>query len=113
VSAAGSGPLLAHIVWHGNPMRGDKLAAGLLPLAEAALDYGAESWALYRSKEGRVDFIQQAVFQSKGDFDRYWYSAEVAEIRAELAGWFQVPLLPSFHEITGAGVAAAAAEPAA
>jgi hypothetical protein len=100
-----AGLVRAHIVWHANPFRGDKLEAGLLPLAEAALDFGALSWALYRTVEGGLDFMQQATFERKADFDRYWYSAEVGEQRAKLAGWFQVPLLPTFHRVTGEGYA--------
>ena len=97
------GPVLVQVPWHANPMRGDKMAAGLAKLAEAAIDYGALSWQLYRTLEGGLDFIQEVLFPSKLDFDRYWYSDEVGEIRTELAGWYQVPLLPSYHEIIGEG----------
>jgi hypothetical protein len=98
-------PILAEIRWAANPFRGDKFAQGWLPAAEAVLDYGATSWAFYRAGEGRLDFIQHAIFPSKADFERYWYSETVAEIRTELAGYYQVPLLPTFHEIVGSGSA--------
>jgi hypothetical protein len=103
--SAFDGEVRVHIVWHANPFRGDKLEAGLLPLAELALDFGADSWVLYRTVEGGLDFMQQATFQAKADFDRYWYSEEVGELRAKLAGWYQVPLLPTFHRIAGQGEA--------
>jgi hypothetical protein len=38
------------------------------------------------------------------DGDRYWYSEEISETRVELAGYYQVPLLPTFHEVLGEGV---------
>ncbi|HKF80459.1 MAG TPA: hypothetical protein VKB17_06505 [Thermoleophilaceae bacterium] len=100
-------PILVEIRWPINPFRGDKFAEGWLPIAEAALDYGASSWAFYRALDGRLDFIQHATFPSKADFERYWYSETVAEARTELAGCYQVPLLPTFWEITGSGAATA------
>jgi len=98
-------PILAEVRWAANPFRGDAFEEGWLPVAEAALDYGALSWAFYRANEGRLDFIQHAVFPTKADFERYWYSETVAEARVELSGYYQVPLLPTFHEIVGAGAA--------
>ncbi len=95
--------VLVQIRWAANPFRGDAFAEGWRPAAEAALDYGATSWAFYRAMDGRLDFIQQAVFAEKGDFDRYWYSETVARARAELSGLYQVPLLPAFFEIVGSG----------
>ena len=41
--------------------------------------------------------------RDKLDFDRYWYSEEIAEARALASGLFQVPVLPTYHEITGLG----------
>jgi hypothetical protein len=93
------------IKWSANPFRGDKLAEGWAPAAEAAMDYGASSWSFYRAKDGLLDFIQEAVFESKADFDRYWYSETIAEKRAELSGTYQIPLLPAFYEIVGRGSA--------
>jgi hypothetical protein len=97
--------ILVQIIWHVNPFRGDKFAAGWRPAAEAVLDYGATSWGFYRAHDGRLDFIQQATFPTKADFERYWYSDTAAEARAELAGYYQVPLLPTFHEVVGQGEA--------
>ena len=95
--------ITVHIKWVANPFRGDKFAAGWAPGAEAVLDYGATEWAFYRALDGRLDFLQVAVFPSKAHFERYWYSERIAELRAELLGTYQVPLLPTFHEIIGSG----------
>ena len=72
------------------------------PSAEAALDFGATGWALFRSKEGGLDFTQLAFFPTKLDFERYWYSEE-DQARASAAGLYQVPLLPTLHTIVGMG----------
>ena len=92
-----------NIKWVANPFRGDRFAEGWLPYAEAVLDFGATDWAFYRAIDGRLDFLQLATFPTKAHFERYWYSERIAEARTELAGTYQVPLLPTFHEILGEG----------
>jgi hypothetical protein len=69
------------------------------------LDYGAVSWGFYRAIDGRLDFIQDAVFPSKAHFERYWYSETIAAKRVELQGYFNVPVLPEFYELIGEGQA--------
>ena len=96
--------VLVQIKWVANPLRGDVFAEGWRPAAEAVMDFGARSWAFYRNQDGRLDFVQEAVFENKSDFDRYWYSETIAEYRTQLAGKYQVPLLPTFWEIVGDGV---------
>jgi hypothetical protein len=91
------------IRWVANPFRGDVFAEGWRPAAEAVLDYGAHSWAFYRNKDGLLDFVQEAIFESKADFERYWYSERIAEYRTQLAGKYQVPLIPTVWEIVGSG----------
>jgi hypothetical protein len=96
---------MVQIRWVANPFRGDDFAEGWLPAAEAVMDFGATKWAFYRAQDGRLDFIQTAEFEDKHDFERYWYSERIAEARTKLAGRYQVPLLPTFHEIVGSGEA--------
>ena len=97
--------IAVQINWAVNPFRGERFAEGWAPAAEAVLDYGAVSWGFYRAHDGRLDFIQQATFPTKAAFERYWYSETVAEKRTELAGTYQIPLVPTFHEIVGQGEA--------
>ena len=91
------------ILWHANPFRGDKFEDAWRPAAAAAIDYGATYWALLRSKDDPLDFMQIASFESKAAFERYWYSEEIAEARAEAMGLFQVPVLPMWLRAVDAG----------
>ena len=91
------------IVWHANPFRADKFEDAWRPAAEAAIDYGATSWAFWRSKDDPSDFTQIAVFRSKLDFERYWFSEQISEARAEAQGLFQVPVLPMTFRVIDAG----------
>ena len=93
------------IRWPINPFRGDRFAEGWLPAAEAVLDFGATEWSFARNLDGRLDFVQRAIFPSKAHFERYWYSERIAELRIDLAVCYQVPILPTFWEVIGAGQA--------
>jgi hypothetical protein len=95
--------VLCEVRWAINPFRGDKFEQIWTPAAEAALDFGATGWALYRSQEGQLDFIQHAYFPSKDGWDRYWYSEELAESKLAVQSYYQVPLLPTFHTVVGIG----------
>jgi len=97
----GSG--LIEIRWVANPFRAEKFERAWLPAAEAALDYGATSWALVRSGEDGQHFVQFATFPDKLAFERYWYSEELAAARAAASGLYQVPLLPVWYRVAGSG----------
>jgi hypothetical protein len=94
--------IVAEVPWIVNPFRGDKFEEHWLPVAEAALDYGATGWALFRSKEGGLDFTQLAFFATKLDFERYWYSEEITAAREEAVNYYGKPVLPVWHSLVGA-----------
>ena len=91
--------------WVANPFRGDRFAEGWLPAAEAVLDYGATYWAFYRAADGLLDFTQHAVVPDKESWERYWYSDEIGQARADAASLYQVPLLPALYYVAGSGAA--------
>ena len=102
------GDVVVTILWHAVPFRGDKFEDAWRPAAAAALDYGATYWAFLRSKDDPLDFMQVASFGSKLEFERYWYSEEIAEARAEASGLYQVPVLPMWLRAVDAGEIASA-----
>ena len=97
------GDVVVTILWHAVPFRGDKFEDAWTPAAAAALDYGATYWALMRSKDDPLDFTQIAAFPDKKAFERYWFSEELAEARAEAHGMYEVPILPVWFRAVGAG----------
>jgi hypothetical protein len=102
------GDSVVFILWHANPFRGDKFEDAWRPAAAAALDYGASWWAFYRSKDDPLDFTQVAIFEDKRQFERYWYSEQLAEARAEASGLFQVPVVPIWQRVVATGQVTAA-----
>ena len=97
------GGLAVLVPWVANPFRGDKFEAAWLPAAEAALDFGATGWAFFRSKEGLLDFSQWAFFDTKLDFERYWYGEEFGAWRADYSSWYQVPVVYTWADLVLVG----------
>ena len=95
--------------WHIAPFKADKWLDLWEPAAARMPAFGAKSWSLTRSIDDPLAFQQTSVWESRSDFERYWYSEEIARAREEAAGFYQVPLLPEFFEIMGTGVAGSAA----
>jgi hypothetical protein len=92
------------IPWVANPFRGDRLEEAWAPAAAAVTKYGAKAWAWTRSKDDPLSFTQYAAFEKKIDFERYWYAEETAEARVQIAGLYQVPILPVWFECVSWGI---------
>jgi hypothetical protein len=88
--------------WHIAPFRGDRWLDAWEPVAALCTAYGAKSWSLTRALDDRLSFQQTMVFEDKADFERYWYSQEVAEAREKVIGWYDIPLLPTWHTLLAA-----------
>lgn len=87
-----------HIPWYATALRNDQFEEVLAEVAPIAMRYGATSYELFRSREDAYKFLQVAEFEQKLDFDRYWTGPEFCDFRARHQGWFQVPVLYSWHD---------------
>jgi hypothetical protein len=94
---------VVHIPWYATGLRGDKLAAALTDISAIALRYGARSHAVYRYNDDRYKFIQTAEFESKHDFERYWYGPEFSDWRAVYSSWYQVPVVYAPMRLVASG----------
>lgn len=101
------------IPWYATGFRANGFEAALNEIAAIAMRYGATSYAVYRSKEDRYRFQQFATFESHMDWERYWEGPEMSTFRARHSGWYQVPVLYSWWQLTTAGGLAGAQTPAA
>jgi hypothetical protein len=99
-----------HIPWYATGFRGDKLEAALSDIAAVALRYGATSYAVYRGDDDRYKMLQVASFTSKLDFERYWLGPEFQRFRTLCSGWYQVPVLYAWQDISTQGALAELAE---
>lgn len=85
---------ISEISWHVTPFRAQRWIDLWEPAAAKATEYGAADWAIYRSNEDPLLFRQVITWENKSDFDRYWNSEEISELRAGIIDLFDKPLLP-------------------
>ena len=97
--AAGS----VHIPWYATGFRGDQLEEALGEIAPLALRFGATDYAVYRSRDDRYKFLQVCTFESKSDWERYWYGPDFVDWRTEHSSWYQVPVLYVWNDVVAHG----------
>ena len=96
----------AYIVpWYANGFRGDAIEEGLMEIAPVAMRYGALYYAVHRSTDDRYKFEQVSIFDSsnKAGWGEYWTGPEMAHWRAVHSGQYQIPILPTYHQVSAVG----------
>ena len=68
--------------WHIAPFRADRWLDLWEPAAAKMPAYGAKSWSLTRSIDDPLAFQQTSIWESRSDFERYWFSEEIEKARA-------------------------------
>ena len=92
------GPLdIVYIDWHITPFRAERWYEIWEPAAARAMAFGAKGWSLTRNIEDPLHFRQASAWESREDFERYWYSNELAELREQAINYYAKPLLPVWH----------------
>ena len=61
-----------------HPFRADRWYEIWEPAAARAMAFGAKGWSLTRNEEDPLHFRQASVWDSHEDWERYWYSDEIA-----------------------------------
>jgi hypothetical protein len=92
-----------HIPWYATVFRGDAFAEALEQIAPVALRYGAKDYAVYRSRDDTYKFTQVTTFESKLDWERYWYGSEFSAWREKYSSWFQIPVVYTWNDLVVAG----------
>ena len=85
--------------WHVAPFRADRWLDLWEPAAARMPAYGAKSWSITRSVDDPLHFIQSSTWESRADFERWWYSDEIEQARAAVIDFHGVPILPYWHTL--------------
>jgi quinol monooxygenase YgiN len=88
--------------WHIAPFRADRWLDIWEPAAARMPAFGAKSWSLTRSIDDPLAFQQTSVWESRADFERYWYSEEIEAARAAAIDLYDLPILPTWHTLVAA-----------
>jgi len=90
---------ICRLDWHIAPFRADRWLDLWEPTAAKMPAYGAKSWSLTRSLDDPLAFQQTSLWESRSDFERYWFSEEVEVARAAILDLYDLPLLPTWHTL--------------
>jgi hypothetical protein len=91
------------VPWYATGFRAEAFERALNEVAATALRYGATSYTVYRARDDRYKFQQLAAFEDKLDWERYWEGREMTEFRVLHSGWFQVPIIYGWWDLTAGG----------
>ena len=92
-----------HIPWYATAFRGAKLEEALAEIAPISLRYGATSYQVYRYRDDLYRFLQVVTFEDKIGWERYWGGPEMTRFRQVHSGWYQVPVLYQWADISAEG----------
>jgi heme-degrading monooxygenase HmoA len=88
--------------WHIAPFRADRWLDVWEAAAARMPAFGAKSWSLTRSIDDPLRFVQTSVWESRADFERYWFSDEIEAARAASLDYYDLPILPTWHTLVAA-----------
>jgi hypothetical protein len=88
--------------WHIAPFRGDRFLDLWEPAAAKMPAFGAKSWSLTRAVDDPLSFQQTSIWEKRSDFERYWFSEEIATAREAIIDLYDKPLLPAWHILVAA-----------
>ncbi len=89
-----------YIDWRIHPFRADRWLEIWEPALDRALAFGASTCFLSRDIDDPLHFRQVSVWDSREDFERYWFSDELVELREAALNYYNKPLSPSWHSLT-------------
>ena len=90
---AGKGPGTVHVPFYATVFRGDQFEEALHEIAPLSLRYGAKKFFVYRGGDDRYRFALYFEFESKSDWERFWYSPDFNSWRERYSGWYQIPVV--------------------
>jgi hypothetical protein len=85
--------------WHIAPFRADRFLDIWEPAAARMPAYGASSWSLIRAIDDPLAFQQTSIWESRADFERWWFSEEIEKSRAAIIDLHDLPILPTWHTL--------------
>jgi quinol monooxygenase YgiN len=83
--------------YHTTPFRAQRFLELYTPAIARVLAYGARGYVFYRTEEDPDHFIHLSFWDDRTDFDRYWFSREMREVRERTAGLYGQPVLPVWN----------------
>ena len=82
-----------HLPLYATVFRGDSFEEALNEIVPLSLRYGAKRYLVFRGGDDRYKFSCYFDFETKRDWEKFWYSPAFNEWRARYSSWYQVPVV--------------------
>ena len=96
-------PGTIHLPFYATVFRADSFEEALLEIAPLSLRYGAKRFFVFRGGDDRYKFSSYFEFESKSDWEKFWYGPEFNDWRARYSSWYQVPVVYDWGSTIGTG----------
>jgi quinol monooxygenase YgiN len=94
---------LMTVEFQATPFRAERFRKLYEPAIARAASFGSTGHLFYRSEEDPDHFVHMSFWNDKRDFERYWFSREMQEIRQQIAGLYALPVLPHWNVLISRG----------
>jgi heme-degrading monooxygenase HmoA len=91
------------IDFHTTPTRAERFYSLYHPAIKRVLAYGASGYLFYQAEEDPNHFVHLSYWERRGDFDHWWFSDEMQEMRRRVGGLHDQPLLPHWNQVVERG----------
>src|SRR5262249_54213380 len=81
------------------PFRADKLALAYLREVPKVMDYGALGYSFMREEDDSHHFLHVSYWNDRSDFEQWWFSFEMQNLRQEIQGVHDEPMLPHWNQV--------------
>ena len=92
-----------HVPFYATVFRGDGLEEALAEIAPLSLRYGAKKFLVFRGGDDRYRHSAYFEFESKLDWERFWYGPDFIAWREKYSSWYQVPLVYDWGQTVAEG----------
>jgi hypothetical protein len=82
-----------HIPFYATVFRADAFEDAVKEIAPRALRYGATRYFVFRGGDDRYRFSLYLDFDSKSDWEAFWYGPEFVAWRSKYTSWYQIPVV--------------------
>jgi hypothetical protein len=101
-----------YVEWHITPFRADRWFEIWRPALDRALAHGARGAFITRNEDDPLHFREVTVWDSRADYERWWFSDELSALRQQALGFYHKPIDHHWHaHVADAAVQAANGAP--
>jgi quinol monooxygenase YgiN len=90
---------IVQLDFHITPFREKRFVEAYRPAVTRAVEFGAKGYSFYRAEEDPGHFVHISYWDTRKDFDRYWMSRDMKEIRTAIIGLHDHLLLPHYGNL--------------